>query len=87
MGRGAQLLVVAGAHTSSMELCLPFTPTLFTPTGITSTFTLSEIHHILRTDGLMALKFWFEMDMHVSLSYPGSVVNRIDKNSFFYRII
>ncbi len=37
--------------------CLPFSPTFFTPTGIASTFTFSKLQNILRTDGLMGLKF------------------------------
>ena len=29
-----------------------YTPTVFGPTGIASTFTFSNLHHILRADGL-----------------------------------
>ncbi len=41
----------------SLLRCLPFTPTLFSPTGIAYTFTFSKLHHIMRADGLMGLKF------------------------------
>ena len=36
--------------------CLPFTPTLFTPTGIAYSFTFSKVHPILRTDVLIGPK-------------------------------
>ena len=39
--------------------------TLFTHTGIASTFTISKIRHILRTYGMMGLKFWLVIGINI----------------------
>ena len=42
----------------SLLRCLPFTPTLFSPTGIAYTFMFSNLPHILKRYGLMGRTFW-----------------------------
>ncbi len=49
---------------SKTSRCLSFTPTLFTPTGIASTFTYFNVLHILRTAVQMDLKFWLVIDIN-----------------------
>ncbi len=61
--KGPLAVILTDLH--RFQRCLPFTSTLFTHTGIAYTFTISKIHHILRIDGLMGLKFWLVIGINI----------------------
>ena len=65
-------------ESAQKKVPLPFTSTLFTPTGVASTLTfykLHTVHHILRADGLMGLRFWLARGINHNILMSRVVAN------------